>query len=63
MDLKQYYEKQVIIISEGEMFVGTINDYFESDDNEDGLESIVMDTTDGDIIEFNEERINKIIII
>lgn len=64
MNLRNYYEKEVEILSvDGNFFRGRINDYFEPDDNENNLESIVMDTIDGDIIEFYEHDIETITII
>ena len=61
MELKSFYGKNVNIISyDGRLFCGIINDYFLSDDNESGMESIVIDTFDGNIIEFAEEDIDRI---
>lgn len=64
MGLVNYYEKKVNIIdTKGNRFIGTVNDYFFPDDNESGKESIVVDTLDGDAIEFTEDSIQKITII
>ena len=61
MDLKRYYDKTVLITTvKGKVFSGKVNDYFYPDDNESGLESIVIDTPDGSIIEFTEENIETI---
>lgn len=61
MELKSFYGKNVNIIScDGRLFCGIVNDYFFPDDNESGRESIVIDTFDGDIIEFTEEDIERI---
>ena len=62
MDLKNYYGKKVnIITTNGKSFNGTVNDYFFPEDNESGLESIVVDTYDGDIVEFTAKDIETII--
>lgn len=64
MELENFYGKKVNIIStNGKSFVGTVNDYFFPDDNESGKESIVIDTLNGDAIEFTEEDIETITII
>ena len=48
MNLKQYYNKQVKIVSKsGKVFWGTVNDYFYPEDNDTGKESIAIDTLDG----------------
>ena len=61
--LKQYYNKQVNITdNEGRMFTGIIDDYFFPEDNESGVESIVLKTSTGDLYEFTEMDIQKIII-
>ena len=63
MDLKQYYEKYVIITAiNGETFIGLVDDYFFPEDNENGEESIVVTTSDG-LVEFTSNDIEKITII
>ena len=42
------------------VFLGKVNDYFYPDDNENGKESIVVDTIDGSAVEFYEENIKAI---
>ena len=60
MDLKLYYGKHIAIITyDGKMFAGFVNDYIDLEDNENGLESIVVDTNDG-LYEFNEDDIKEI---
>ncbi len=64
MGLQIYYGKKVsIVATNGRSYSGTVNDYFFPDDNESGKESIVLDTSDGDIIEFTEEDIESINVI
>ena len=64
MGLKFYCGKKVNIVgTNGKSFVGTVSDYFFPDDNESEKESIVIDTYDGDAIEFTEEDIQTIAII
>ena len=64
MGLAQYYGKEVYIISEnGKSFVGTVNDYFDAEDNDFGKESIIIDTPKGDVVEFTEDDIQTIIIM
>lgn len=46
MLLKLYYGKSVNIVdTNGQMFNGIVEDYFFPEDNESGLESIVIKTT------------------
>lgn len=45
MNLAKYYGKRVKIeTKDGTVFVGDVNDYFEPEDNENGQESIIVDT-------------------
>lgn len=64
MDLKIYHGKKVEILADnGELFRGKITDYFYPDENENNLESIIMDTSDGRAIEFYKDDIKTITII
>ncbi len=64
MNLKQYYNKQVKIVSKsGKVFWGTVNDYFYPEDNETGKESIAIDTPDGQLIGFDEDSIQEISVM
>lgn len=64
MNLRQFYNKKVEIIADNEhVFLGKVNDYFYPDDNENGRESIVVDTIDGSAVEFYEDNIKTIKII
>ena len=64
MGLGIYVDKKVSIIdTDGKLFVGTINDYLYPDENDLGIESIVLETTQGDLIEFVEDDIQTITII
>ena len=45
------------------MFNGIVDDYFFPEDNESGLESIVVKTGSGDFYEFTEETIEEITVI
>lgn len=62
--LKQYYNKKVEIIdAEGQTFFGTVTDYIFPEDNEPEVESIIIDTLDGETIEFTEKDIKTIEVI
>ena len=62
MKLKQFYNKKVKIVADNDLvFLGTVNDYFYPDDNEN--ESIVVDTIEGSAVEFYEDDIAEIEII
>ncbi len=64
MNLKQFYGKKVKIVSvDKTVFIGTVNDYFYPDDNENEKESIVIDTSDKRVIEFYEDDIQTIEIL
>lgn len=64
MSLKSHYGKKVNIVDiNGNEFSGIVEDYFFPDDNESGLESIVVKTNDGDLYEFTKETIEKITAI
>ena len=58
MDLKTYYEKNVIISDfDGKIFYGFVDDYVYPEDNENENESIIIKTKSGDLIEFTEDDI------
>ena len=64
MNLKQYIEKNVLIsASNGKTFVGIVDEYFHADETDSGTESIVIQTKDGELIEFTENDIIDIKII
>ena len=57
---KKYYGQTVTIIADnGKEFCGFVDDYFFPDDNEHGLESIVLKTSTG-LYEFTKEEIETI---
>ena len=61
MNLINYYGKRVKIIADNNaVFYGTVNDYIYPENNEEGKESIIVDTSDGSAIEFYEEHIKAI---
>lgn len=63
MSLQSYYGKKVnIVATNGLTFSGIVDDYIFPEDNENGLESIVIKTGSGDLYEFTEETIEKITI-
>lgn len=63
MELQSYYNKNVTIIDiDGQTFAGVVSDYFFADENESGKESIVLESKDGDLVEFTENEIKEIII-
>ena len=62
--LKIYYGKKVNITDHnGYVFTGVVNDYFFADDNESGVDSIVLETTNGDLFEFTTNDIAEISVI
>lgn len=64
MSLKSYYGKKVTIVDvNGQIFSGIVDDYFFPDDNEHGLESIIVKVDKNDVYEFTEETIEEITII
>ena len=63
MELTQYCgEKVNIIATNGRFFSGIVDDYIFPEDNESGLESIILKTKDS-FYEFTSEDIEKIDII
>lgn len=61
MKLKQFYSEKVnIVTNEGTEFSGVVTEYFYPEDNESGKESIVIDSSNGDIVEFYEKDIKTI---
>ena len=63
-NLGRFVDKTVLITAaNGRIFCGKTTDYIYPEDNENGLESIVVDMTDGSIIEFTGEDIETIKIL
>ena len=63
MDLKNYYDREVIIITDdGQIFRGVVEDYIYPEDNENGKESIIL-TTKQSLVEFYEEDIKDVIVL
>lgn len=63
MDLKKYYGRGVVIVTDdGQTFSGVIDDYISPDDNENGKESIILTTKKQSLIEFYEDDIKEIIV-
>ncbi len=63
MSLKEYYEENVTIVTvSGVIFRGFVDDYVFPEDNEDGEESIILNTKNGEYLEFNKDTIKEIII-
>ena len=59
--LKNYYDRDVKIeVKDGRRFYGIVTDYFEKDDNENGKESIVIESIDGTVFEFYEDDISSV---
>lgn len=65
MNLAKYYGKRVEIKAiNGLTYIGDVNEYFEPEDNDNGQESIIVDTVpERQPIEFNENHIKTISII
>lgn len=61
MKLKRFYNKKVnIVTKEGIAFSGVVTEYFYHEENESGKESIVIDSSSGNPVEFYEEDIKII---
>ena len=59
-----YSGKQVRSVTpDDKVFEGYISEYVYADDNESGYESIIMDSLDGRLIEFEETDIKEIVIL
>lgn len=64
MTLTQYYEKTVTILTVGgETIVGTIVEYFYPEDNESGIESVIVRNETGDEFELYSNDIDRISIV
>lgn len=68
MNLKSYINRKVKIIDvDDHKFEGVVRDYIYPDENDSGLESIIIDCTNGILtgnsIEFFEKDIKSIIIL
>lgn len=68
MNLKQYYGKAVRIVDvDDEVFEGKVTDYIYPGDDDTGLESIIIDCTNGKLkgkgVEFWEKDIKSIEVI
>ena len=64
MPLVQYYNKKVKITDkDGCNFSGMVNDYIYPEDNEPEQESIIIDTNEGEVLEFYEKDIRQICVI
>lgn len=64
MNLKQYYNKKVKIVDRIDAVIyGTVSDYFYPEDNEPEEESIVVDSLNGELLEFYEKNIKSIEIV
>ena len=63
-DLQRFVGRTVSIVSDdGQLFYGKVTDYFLPEDNENGIESIVIEKSDGDLVEFVAEDIRTIEMI
>ena len=58
MKLKRFYNKKVNIVTKA--FSGVVTEYFYPEENESGKESIVIDSSSGNPVEFYEEDIKII---
>lgn len=55
MKLKRFYNKKVNIVTKEEIaFSGVVTEYFYPEENESGKESIVIDSSSGNLVEFYE---------
>lgn len=63
MKLKPFYGKNVTIKSfNGKIFSGNVDEYFYPEDNDNEIESIVLKTTNNELIEFTSNDILEITI-
>lgn len=61
MNLEQYCGKKVsVIASNGKEFEGLVDEFFLAEDNNSEMDSIVVKTDDGNLIEFPEDDIIEI---
>nr|DAE37776.1 MAG TPA: hypothetical protein [Caudoviricetes sp.] len=61
MNLVDFYGENVKITAvNGNVYTGVVEDYIYPEDNENGKESIIVDTTSKDIVEFYENDIFSI---
>lgn len=64
MGLVQYYEMTVNIMGiDGRSAIGKVTDYIYPEDNEDGIESIIVDFPDGTAQEFYPSDIKTIAVV
>lgn len=64
MSLKSYCGKNVRIVTvDNQILVGVVDDYFFPEDNENGVESIVLETSSGECCELTEDVIVELTII
>lgn len=63
MNLQTYYGKNVTVFTtDGQAFTGRVDDYFYPEDNENGEESIVLNTVAREFIEFSGSEVVKIVL-
>lgn len=61
MNLVDFYGENVKITAvNGNVYTGVVEDYIYPEDNENGKESIIVDTTSKNIVEFYENDIFSI---
>lgn len=61
MNLVDFYGENVKITAvNGNVYTGVVEDYIYPEDNENGKESIIVDTTSKEIVEFYENDIFSI---
>lgn len=61
MNLEQYCGKNIsILANNGKTFRGIVTDFFFAEDNDSGMDSIVIKTNSGEFIEFPEDDISEI---
>lgn len=61
MNLEAYCGKKVsVLASNGKTFSGIVDDFFFADDNDSGMDSIIVKTNNGEYIEFPEDDISEI---
>lgn len=64
MNLKDYFGKEVnILASNGSLFCGFVSDYLFPEDNDQHLESIILETYSGDLVGFLKKDIVSISIV
>lgn len=62
--LQKYLERKIrIVVEDGTTFKGVVTEYFFPEDNDNGMESVIIRTEHGELFELFESDIEEIIIV